>query len=287
MRYDVYSFDNTVMSDNTEYTGIKNRFLPSGYLQWALPLVNYGENITQIIEPKARITAMRQLNDATFTLNDDSEGALLSDAMLFSDNRFSGLDLWENGTFADYGMRYALFDKNGQNMELFLGQSYDFTTKEDTDPNSGFHNGTSDYVGRIGYATSDWLELSNRFRLAENDLSLQHLETSARIGSSKNYFELGHIWATQFIDTQTMDKNINEVMTGTGLQLSQRISIKFNSIYNMTEQDFQRHTGGVYYNHPCYFLALEYKRDNAIKEDYVGNTTIRFNFGISINGSKR
>lgn len=285
-RYDIYNFDNTIMTDYSEYTGVKTRLLPSGYLQWSLPLVNPGNDFTQIIEPKARITTMRQIDDAVFALNNDSAGALLSDATLFSDNRFSGLDLWENGTFADYGMRYGLFDKDGQNLELFLGQTYDFTKREQTDPNSGFHNGASDYVGRVGYATSKWFELSTRFRFSEDDISLRHLETGARVGSARNYLTAGHIWATQFIDAETLDKNIDELTTGAGVQLSDRFSIKFNSIYNITENYFQRHTGGIYYNHPCYFLALEYRRDNAIKEDYVGNTTIRFNFGININGTK-
>ena len=285
-RYDLYSFDNTIMADSTTYNGLKNRFLPSGYLQWSLPLFNPGKKFTQIIEPKARITTMSQTDDAVFALNNDSAGALLSDATLFSDNRFSGLDLWENGTFADYGMRYGIFDKSGQNMELFLGQTYDFTKREQTDPNSGFHNGLSDYVGRASYATSKWFELTNRFRFSENDMSLRHLESNARIGSTKNYISLGYIWATQFIDSQTEDKKIDELMTDMRIQLSDRFSVKFNSIYNLTENDFQRHSGGIYYNHPCYFLALEYRRDNAIKEDYVGNTTIRFNFGINIGGKK-
>lgn len=285
-RYDMYNFNNTIMSDSVEFTGVQNRFLPSGYLEWALPFVNPGESITQIIEPKARITTMRQIDNAVFALNNDSAGTLLSDATLFSDNRFSGLDLWENGTFADYGIRYAAFDKAGQNLELFFGQTYDFTQRIDTDPNSGFHNGSSDYVGRIGYSTGDFVELSSRFRLTKRDLSLRHLETGAHLGTARNYINLGHIWTTQFIDTNTLDSKIDELTTGVGLGITQRVSIKFNSIYNITENNFQSHTGGLYYNHPCYFLGLEYRRDNSIKEDYVGNTTFRFNFGISINGSK-
>ncbi len=287
LRYDVYNFDNTEMVDGSIYTGMKSRFLPSGYVEWGLPLARPGQSWTHVIEPRARFTAMRQLAQAAYALNNDSAGALLSDSTLFSDNRFSGLDLWENGTFADYGARWAAFDTTGQNVEVFVGQTFDFTKRADTDPNSGFHNGQSDYVGRIGYENDKWLSVTSRFRFAEDNLALRHIESDARIGTSRNYFTAGHIWAAQFIDAETMDEDINEVTGGFGIHLTERLGIKFRAIYNITDDKFQRHTGGIFYNHPCYYLSLTYRRDNAVKEDYVGTTTFQFRFGMSINGLKQ
>lgn len=286
-RYDIYNFDDTEFIDSSIYSGMKSRFLPSGYLEWSLPMLRAGSKWSQVIEPRARLTVMPDIgSDAAFALNNDSAGALLSDATLFSNNRFSGLDLWENGTFADYGVRWAAFDNSGQNVEVFLGQSYDFTDRPYVDPNSGFHNGQSDYVGRLAYKNSQWLNLSTRFRFAQDDFSLRHWETAAHIGTSRNFVSVGHIWAAQFIDAQTMDKDIHEVTGGLSFHLTERFGVRFNAIYNITDDKFQRHTGGIFYNHPCYFLSLEYRRDNAIKEDYVGNTTFQFRFGLNIDGAK-
>ncbi len=244
-------------------------------------------NWTYIIEPRARLTAMRELNDAAYAANNDSAGALLSDATLFSDNRFSGLDIWENGTFADYGVRAAAFDKDGRNVEIFFGQSYDFTDRISTDPNSGFHNGGSDYVGRVGYDNSKWFGVASRFRFAKSDMDLRHIETLARIGTANNYVHFGHIWAAQYIDAVTMDRDINEIDAGFGVKLTDRWGLRWDGIYNITDSQFQRHTGGVYYDHPCFFMSLTYRRDNAIKEDYVGTTTFQFRFGMNINGVKQ
>ncbi len=287
LRYDVYNFDNTEMVDGSDFTGVKSRFLPSGYVEWGLPLARYGTEWTQVIKPRARFTMMHQIDQAAFAMNNDSAGALLSDTTLFSDNRFSGLDLWENGTFADYGIEWSMFDEIGHNIEVFLGQTYDFTQRADTDPNSGFHNGLSDYVGRVEYEDSKWLALTSRFRLAEDDLSLRHMETDARIGTSRNYFTVGHIWAAQFIDAVTQDRSINEVNAGFGIRLTGRWGVRFNAIYNITDDKFQRHTGGVYYDHPCYYVSLTYRRDNTVKEDYIGTTTFQFRFGLAINGIKQ
>ncbi|MDR0726718.1 MAG: LPS assembly protein LptD [Rickettsiales bacterium] len=287
VRYDIYNFDDTEMIGGNIESGIKSRFLPSGYMEWSLPLIDVGNKWKQIIEPRVRLTVMRELDDSAYALNNDSAGALLSDATLFSNNRFSGLDQWENGTFADYGVRWATFDDTGHNAEVFLGQSYDFTERPDTDPNSGFHNGSSDYVGRIGYENNQWLALGTRFRFTEKNLSLRHMETAARFGSSRNFLSLGHMWAVQFIDAQTMGDDIHELTAGLNFYLTERFGVKFNAIYNITDEKFQRHTGGIFYNHPCYFLSLEYRRDNTQKEDYVGNTTFSFRFGMAINGVKQ
>ncbi|MBQ4070002.1 MAG: LPS-assembly protein LptD [Alphaproteobacteria bacterium] len=285
-RYDVYHFNNTEMIDQQNFSGFKNRFLPSGYLEWGLPMFRPSSNWTQILEPRARLTVMRRTDEDRFALNNDSAGALLTDSTLFSDNRFSGLDLWENGTFADYGLRWSGFNENGHTFEIFLGQTYDFIDRAATDPNSGFHNGASDYVGRISYNNTKWLNVATRFRLGQESLSLRHVETSANIGTSRNFLNIGHIWSQQFIDAQTADEDINEAVIGAGIQLTNRWSVRWNAIYNMEYNEFQRHTGGFFYTHPCYYLSVEYRRDNAIKEDYVGTTTFQFRFGMSIEGQR-
>ena len=285
-RYDVYNFNNVDMVDGDKFSGLKNRFLPNGYVEWGLPFVKPSTGWSQTIEPRARLTVMRRIDDDQFALNNDSAGTFLSDTVLFSNNRFAGYDLWENGTFADYGMRWSAFNNDGRVVEVFLGQSYDFTDRADTDLNSGFHSGGSDFVGRVGFNNSDWLNVSSRFRIDRDTFNLRHAETSAVIGSSSNYFTLGHIWARQFIDAQTLAPDINEAMAGVGFRITDRWSIKFDAIYNWTEDTFLRHSGTLFYNHPCYYLSFGYRRDNAVREDYEGNTTIQFRFGMSIEGQK-
>lgn len=283
-RYDLYNFGSTQMVDGSTYSGLKTRFLPSGYLEWGLPLFKPADNWTQIIEPRARLTVMRNLDNDEFALNNDSAGTILTDTTLFSDNRFSGYDLWENGTYADYGVRWAAYNKTGHNIEVFLGQSYDFTDKESVDLDSGFSDGPSDYVGRIGYRNSKWLNLASRFRLAQSDLSLRHMETSANIGSNGTYLNIGHIWSDDMEDIFMRAGGVNEAVVGAGIQLSNRWALRWNAIYNMDVGDFRSHTGGLFYNHPCYYMSVQYRRDNAIKQDYVGTTTFQFKIGMAIDG---
>ncbi len=285
-RYDLYNFNNTPMVDGGVFSGIKNRFLPSGYLEWGLPLFRPSNNWTQIIEPRVRITAMRHMDDKEFALNNDSAGSILTDSTLFSDNRFSGLDLWENGTYADYGVRWSAFNSDGKTFEVFLGESYDFTERPAIDLNSGFHNGFSDYVGRVSYNNAKWLNVATRFRLNQDDLALRHMETSARIGRGGTFLNVGHIWSQNLGIDLTENTDINEAVVGVGVKLSDRWSTRWNGIYNLEYNVFQSHTGGFYYAHPCYYLSIEYRHDNAIKYDYVGDTTFQFKFGMAIDGQR-
>ena len=279
-RYDVYNFQNYDLIENPEFTGVENRFLPSGYVEWGLPLFRPGENWTQIIEPRARLTLMQHTHTKElFALNNDSAGALLSDVTLFSNNRFAGYDLWENGNFADYGMRWATYSSDGKSAEIFLGQSYDLTEHTDIDPNSGFHKGASDYVGRVALNNGSWLGLTSRFRMDRDTFELRHIETDGRIGTSRNYIYIGHIWSEQ-LQELFLGQDINETSGGFRVQLTGRLSLRFNAIYNNTYHQFQRHAGELYYKHPCYFLSLGYHRDYAIREDYAGNTTFQFRFGL-------
>ena len=284
-RYDVYSFEKTKIyeenSINSSYTGIKSRFLPSGYIEWGLPLYDIKNDWTYTLEPRARLTIMEHTNkENVFAVNNDSAGRFLSDTTLFSDNRYSGYDVWENGNFVDYGAQWTAFNKN-HNIAVFLGQTYDFDTQDDDNFNeNGFRNGFSDYVGRISY-NHDILNLSTRFRFDKSDMALNHIENSAYAGNGNTYFSLGHIWDSNPLIS---NKDTHEAVIGAGLQLTKRINVRGYMFYNMYEHTFQRHSAGIFYEHPCFYLSFEYRRDNAIKEDYHGGTTVQFKFGMSING---
>ena len=283
-RYDFYNFDDTIMADGNDFSGTKDRFLPSGYVEWGLPLVRPASTWSQTIEPRARLTMRRRVDDEQFAMNNDSAGAFLSDAVLFSDNRFAGYDLWENGTFADYGLRWAVFNPDGRQIEVFVGESYDFSKRVYIDKNSGFHDGGSDYVGRISFSNSSWLDLSSRFRFERDSLDLYHSETYAKIGEGQTYFTVGHIWAKQLVNVGSDETDTNEAIAGASLKITDRWSLRLDAIYNWSDDKFLRHSGTLFYSHPCYYFSIGYRRDNAVREDYQGNTTIQFRFGMSIEG---
>ncbi len=286
-RYDIYNFTNTAMIDGpSDYSGVKTRVLPSGYLDWQMPFVKTGENWSNVIAPRARLALLDHQNTPAFANTNDSSGALMSDAVLFSNNRLSGYDVWENGNYLDYGADWSVFSNGGISSEVFLGQSYDLTERVDTDPNSGFHSGASDWVGRISFDTGKWVNLTNRFRFAENDFTLRHLETIARFGT-RNYIDLGYIYATQFLDAKTLERTNQEAVGGFGVYLTSRLSFRANTTYNIIDQRVQKQSAGLYYDHPCYITSIEYARNGAQRfEEQISSTSIKFQFSMKLNGDQ-
>lgn len=289
-RYDIYNFDKTNIYDGNganvtnSYSGIKTRFLPSAFAEWGLPLFSQENNWMYIIEPRARLTIMKHTDSkSVFAVDNDSDGRLLSDTILFSNNRYAGFDVWENGNFADYGVRWAATNQK-HNIEVFLGQTYDFHTAEQHTYDNGFRDGFSDYVGRMSY-NYKYLQLLTRFRLDRNSLAFNHTENSVFVGKNGTYLSLGHIWDSKPIDfAVTGDKDTHEMIFGGGLKITNRLRIAGATTFNAYDHVFQSHSGAIYYDHPCYFFSLQYRRDNAVKYDYVGGVTLKFKFGISIDG---
>ncbi|MCL2748891.1 MAG: LPS assembly protein LptD [Alphaproteobacteria bacterium] len=285
-RYDVYNFINTpIYGAPGDFSGMRGRFLPSGYAEWSLPFIKPGTNWTHVIEPKVRFTVQRHLENPAF-VNNDSAGSLLSDVMLFSDDRLAGYDLWANGHYADYGASWRAFSHDGWSSEVFLGQSYDFFAPTNLDPNSGFHYGASDYVGRIGLYSNDWLSILNRFRFDNEELELRHLESTVRFGA-KDYAEAGYIRATQLTDTLAQNRVINEAVLGGGMSLTERLSVRARVIYNITDHNLQQQNIGLYYDHPCYTISLSYYKDGAIRiyqngENYYGASRFGFQFALKL-----
>jgi len=281
-RYDIYYFDNAdMLGAETEFSGTRSRFLPSGYAEWSLPLINdRGENWTHVIEPRVRYTVMRVLDSPAFA-NIDSAGSVLSDATLFANNRFSGYDLWVNGDFIDYGVSWSAFSARDWSLSGFAGQTYDFSKAEDLDPNSGFHNGRSDFVGRLSAEYQDWFRINNRARFSNDTLALRHIESTAQLGR-KNYVEAGYIMAVQLDDAFTINNRSNEIVGGFGVGLTERWNLRSRTTYNITDERIQRQNAGLYYEHPCYMIGFEYVRDGAVREDYRGNTTFKLVFNLKL-----
>ena len=112
------------------------------------------------------------------------------------------------------------------------------------------------------------------------------METNANIGKNGTYFNIGHIWSENLNETLTGTEDVHEAVVGVGIKLSNRWSVRWNGIFNVGNEELQYHTGGLYYNHPCYYVSAEYRRDNARKNDYVGTTTFQFRFGMAIDGQQ-
>ena len=291
-----FTLSGNIRGDRYQYQNISEapnetaaRILPSGYAEWEMPFVKTGGEIMQIITPRARITMLGKSNGTDF-LNIDSTGAILSDSSLFSNNRYSGYDLWADGTYADYGVSWTGFDSDGRSAEIFAGQTYDIDANATPDINSGYHeDGPSDFVARATFRPAARLDFTNRMRFARGTGDLRHLESFAKLGTT-SYITAGYIWAVQFKTEDgayIRNQDISEISGGFGLELADRFLLRGDGVYNLTDKRFQRYDAGLYYNHPCYQLGLVYVVNNAIINDagglgFRGARTWKFKYNVKM-----
>ncbi|MCL2369138.1 MAG: LPS assembly protein LptD [Alphaproteobacteria bacterium] len=286
-RYDLYYFHQAEpFMGAGQITGAKTRFLPSAFIEWSLPLINtQSPNWIHVIEPRARFTVVRVLEEPAFA-NIDSTGAVLSDATLFSANRIPGLDLWMDGDFLDYGLSWTAMGNNGLTISTFVGQTYIFTQDTEFNINSGFHAGASDIVARASIDYKDWFTINNRARWDSQSFAVRHFESFARLGT-RHFIEAGYIMAVQLADEQFIeDSRAHEIAGGFGVHLNQHWHARARTTYNITDNRIQRQAFGIYYEHSCYMIGFEFGHDGARRlgatpaEDFRGQTTFKLVFSL-------
>jgi Organic solvent tolerance protein OstA len=168
------------------------RVMPTAGVEYRYPLINVQAWGTQTIEPIAQLIVRPNETYVGSFPNEDAQSLIFDDSNLFKVNKFSGWDRVEGGGRANVGVQYTAQFNRGGNVNLLFGQSYQLyglnsfalggTTN--TGLNSGLDTAQSDYVARASYQPNSLLTFTSRFRMSENDFTLQRteLETTATFG---------------------------------------------------------------------------------------------------------
>ena len=192
------------------------RVFPQSGLEWKDPFVRRGEHSTLVITPRAAFYAAPIGSNPPTIPNDDSVSFDFNESDLFVRNRLVGYDQVDSGQRVDYGIQADWTDDDGAKARALIGQSYRFQHQTPFDYGLGLNPATngayqptvaitsgtgvnrqlSDYVGRLSYSPSGYLETSYRFRFDEVDLRPEHQELGVAVGPpnlrlSTAYLQLG------------------------------------------------------------------------------------------------
>jgi len=155
----------------TEY-----RIYPQLVAEWRYPFVRRGEDTTQIIEPVvALFVAPDDPNDSDIP-NEDSRDLEFSDASLFSDNRFSGIDFLDGGQRLVYGIDSGFYWGDAGYAKLFVGQSYRIGGDTMFTDKSGLEGDMSDFVARIQIRPQEYVTIGARARINETDFAPRQID---------------------------------------------------------------------------------------------------------------
>jgi LPS-assembly protein len=178
------------------YTGLA---IPEVKLDWRFPLAKVIDNNTFLVEPIVNLILSPYKKSNQKILNEDSRFAEISEQNLFNSNHFPGLDRIETGPRSSYGISASYIDHKLGTISARFGQSYRVYADPALDIRSGMHGNFSDYVGRIGFAPNQILDLVYRLRLNKKDLSIRKNEAIANIKLNKINLHMNYITFSDII----------------------------------------------------------------------------------------
>lgn len=179
LRTDIYDVSDVPLASGRQFDGVTGRAVPQVSLTWSYPFVNRFETASVVIEPIARFIASPGGGNPEKIPNEDSLLPDFTDANLFSDNRFAGLDRIENGPRVSYGVRGQAQFYSDKYIDWLFGQQYRVVDDPNFPISNDLTSHLSDYVGKVGLTYRPF-NFAYRFRADRQDLA-----------SRRNEFDIG------------------------------------------------------------------------------------------------
>jgi LPS-assembly protein len=279
VRGDAYWADNVPNPDGSgnNYDNVTlARQFEQGNLLMRYPMGRSGDGYQQLLEPLVQLTAAPNVHVSSKQPNEDSLDVEFDETNLFAPNRFTGTDLIEGGNRATYGLRNAVTLDNGARVDVFGGESYDFTKNNDFPEESGLQNHASDYVGRIDFLPVDWINLNYGFRLAQQDLSPQRQDVLLAVGEPIFHPYIRYISAYETETTGLVDQD-EEATIGFDSHFA-----KYWTLSAAHTQAFQPDPGprstslSVSYTDECFIFGVTASNNDTQRVDLSSGTSVVF-----------
>lgn len=265
---DIYWVANVAESDRpgSEYSGIAGRAFPQAFAEWKYPLVRELGNVRHVISPRIAVIGAPNFGNPEEIPNEDSLDFELDDTNIFRLNRFNGIDRVERGSRVVYGITSSFYGNRGGKTEIFLGNSYRFTGRNDFPNGSGVDQRLSDLVGRLAFEPADYLSVVYRFRLDTREFNVKRHEVQLsgglpwlRVSSSYIMFD-GVENNAEFGD--------REELTGTVIaEIAKNWSVNVGARYSFKPDDaLLNWQAGIQFQNECCKIRFDFQRTFTIED---------------------
>ena len=256
-------------------SGFTGRMVPQLTLGWRLPLVRSQGTVRQVIEPIAMVVLSPQGGNPDKIPNEDSQSFELDDTNLFDANRFPGLDRVEGGPRASYGVKLSAYGQNGGYTSAMLGQSVRLKQDANLGQNTGLEDELSDLVGRLSIVPSPLFDLTNRFRIEGESLTVRRNEIKLSAGPERWRLELGYVSLDRLL-------TVDELTSREEINLRGRVQLStFWSATANGRRDLEADGGrmldagfGVAYEDCCFIFGSQIRRDFTSDRDVRPSTSL-------------
>lgn len=252
--------------------GFLGRAIPQMKLEWRYPWVRRDGGFRTVLEPIADVVVSPVGGNSIRIPNEDSQAFELDETNLFSANRFAGFDRVSSGQRVDYGLKLGFYSDLGRSVTMLVGQSYAFQRDSAYVVGSGVNATWSDYVGRITLTPGPYLDLTYRFRVAQDDLAFRRHEVGVSTGPSWLRLDAYYLQVAERPDLPLIGQR-RELATIVTAALGGGWSTQARLVRDLGASKDKNRTAGVSFNYgdECFQLALDLSRtfttDGSLKPD--------------------
>jgi len=241
------------------------RVMPTVGLEYRYPFISVQSWGTQTIEPIAQIIARPNETSIGRLPNEDSQSLIFDVSNLFSVNKYAGYDRVEGGGRLNAGINYTAQFNRGGFVNVMFGQSYSLFGQNsfalggttNTGIQSGLDTNRSDYVARVAYQPNSTFTLTSRFRMNEDDFTLQRTEVEAQANFDR--------WSTSVIyGNYAAQPALGFLERREGVVGSAKFKVNPNWLvlgavrYDLRAEQLTETQIGLGYIDDCLILALNY-----------------------------
>jgi LPS-assembly protein len=236
------------------------------------PLVGPLWGGTQRLTPRVQLVVSPNTKNLDIP-NEDARAVDLEDSNLFALNRFPGYDRWEDKPRVTYGFEWT-YDRPKWSIYTVVGQSYRLSREPSIFPNgTGLTDRFSDIVGRTRVRFGRLVDVTSRFRIDKDNLSLRRGELDLTVGTDLTYIQAGYLRLSRDISPAIEDLRDKEELRLAGRwQLHRYWSVFGSTVLDLTGKDEDplsladgfdpvRHRVGITYEDDCLELGVAWKRD--------------------------
>jgi LPS-assembly protein len=169
-----------------------------------------------------------------------------------------------------------------------LGQTYRLKSDNTFSQESGLKGHFSDYVGKILFKPSEYVDISYRFRLNQSNFSPEKSEVSGAIGTNLFRLSANYIFIKQNDITALGFGEREELYSFFDTRLSKYWSLSGSHRQNLGKNGGAiRSSIGIEYEDECFVFGLDIAEDNTEDRDFQSGFSIILRFTLKTIGEVR
>ena len=252
------------------------------------PLVKPGKTVNWTLEPRVQLTqnfgdgklsnfAYTKANGGFVNLAQDGIDVDLDQALLWSSNKSTGYDIWQQGFRADVGASVIADWGESSRAMLFLGQSFYGGSDAAFDINSGLQEDKSDLVGQFELQLGEHFTSTTRVRYDEEDSAFRRLDTGftytdSRFRANIRYYKVDSALVNSVLVANPDDPNdlglpppTEEISGYVNVRLFDNWSTRYQMYRDIDRDIMRRQALSLIYDDDCTRIEFIYtKEDNGL-----------------------